>query len=112
MSHKEQAEAERCVVFTERARAGVVIREDDDLETESRYAVDAAFDAQCSQQQIYQNIAADFVEQAVKGYSATIMAYGQTGSGKTFSMRGFNFEDHVGDEQAGLLPRIFTRLFE
>ena len=41
------------------------------------------------------------------GYNGTIFAYGQTGSGKTFTMSG-------GDtwNQRGIVPRVFSNLFD
>jgi kinesin family protein 6/9 len=43
----------------------------------------------------------------LEGYNGTIFAYGQTGSGKTYSMSG-------GDtwNQRGMVPRVFSYLFE
>lgn len=44
------------------------------------------------------------VENAVKGYNATVFAYGSTGSGKTFTM--------MGDRgQAGIIPRAINQVF-
>ena len=52
-------------------------------------------------------MAAPVIEQCLAGYNGTIFAYGQTGSGKTFTMSG-------GDswEERGLIPRVFSNLFE
>ena len=47
------------------------------------------------------------IDTCLAGYNGTIFAYGQTGSGKTYTMSG-------GDswEERGLIPRVFSRLFE
>ena len=47
------------------------------------------------------------IEKSLKGYHSTIFAYGQTGSGKTYTMHG---NDGQGD--SGLIPKIFSRLFQ
>jgi kinesin family member 6/9 len=41
------------------------------------------------------------------GYNGTIFAYGQTGSGKTYTMSGGDTWD-----TRGIVPRVFSRLFE
>ncbi len=38
--------------------------------------------------QLYEDLGADVVESAYKGYNACVFAYGQTGSGKTYTMMG------------------------
>lgn len=47
------------------------------------------------------------LENCLDGYNGTIFAYGQTGSGKTFTMSGGDTWD-----TRGIVPRVFTRLFE
>ncbi len=43
----------------------------------------------------------------MEGYNGTVFAYGQTGSGKTFTMNGGESW-----QQRGLIPRVFSFLFE
>lgn len=45
----------------------------------------------------------------INGFNGTVFCYGQTGSGKTFTMEG---ADYYNEELKGLLPRMFTYLFE
>jgi len=60
-----------------------------------------------SQDTVYNSVAHECVEQAYKGYNATIMAYGQTGSGKTFTMVGGT----QSYEHRGIIPRATNWLF-
>lgn len=42
----------------------------------------------CSQDEVFDSVARDAVDNALEGYNSTIFAYGQTGSGKTFTITG------------------------
>lgn len=54
-----------------------------------QYTFDACLSPECSQKQVFQNCGVtSLLEQALQGFSATILAYGQTGSGKTHTMVG------------------------
>jgi len=61
-----------------------------------------------SQDTVYDSCAHEIVEQAYKGYNATILAYGQTGAGKTFTMVGGT----QSFEHRGIIPRAVTWLFD
>lgn len=65
------------------------------------------FPEKASQDDIFERVAAPVVETCLAGYNGTIFAYGQTSSGKTYTMSG-------GDswEERGIIPRVFSRLFE
>eukprot|EP00759_Apiculatamorpha_spiralis_P010381 PhF_6_TR17104/c0_g1_i2/m.26330 len=52
------------------------------------YTFDCVLDETDTQQDVYGTLAADFVDAALQGYSATILAYGQTGTGKTYTIFG------------------------
>uniref|UniRef100_UPI0035901023 kinesin-like protein KIF13A n=1 Tax=Myxine glutinosa TaxID=7769 RepID=UPI0035901023 len=56
------------------------------------------------QQQVFECMGKDILENAFQGYNACIFAYGQTGSGKSYTMMGSN-------EQPGLIPRLCSELF-
>jgi len=60
-----------------------------------------------SQDTLYNSVAHECVENAYKGFNATIMAYGQTGSGKTFTMVGGT----QSYEHRGVIPRATNWLF-
>ena len=50
--------------------------------------LDALFDHESSQKEVYDAFAEPCVADFLRGINATIFAYGQTGSGKTFTMMG------------------------
>ena len=58
-----------------------------------------------SQDDVFECLGHDILENAFKGYNACIFAYGQTGSGKSYTMMG-------SQGQAGIIPRLCNNLFE
>ncbi|CAI2387659.1 unnamed protein product [Moneuplotes crassus] len=57
------------------------------------------------QHKVYDQIGADFFEDAWSGYHSCLMAYGQTGSGKSYSLMGY------GPNQ-GIIPRFSQEIFQ
>jgi len=72
------------------------------------FTFDAVFDDQMSQQQIFDDTAADILDSVMDGFNGTIFAYGQTGAGKSHTMTGPT-DGPV--ELQGLLPRSFNHIF-
>jgi kinesin family protein 15 len=70
--------------------------------------VDAALPSSSTQADVFGVVGWPMVDHCMDGFNSTIFAYGQTGSGKTHTMMG-DIED---EQQAGLIPRVFARLFE
>lgn len=60
-----------------------------------------------TQEDIFNQVAHGHVEDALQGYSATIVSYGATGSGKSFTMVG----QKASYPQRGLIPRSLTHIF-
>lgn len=77
-----------------------------DSDAQKVFSYDNVFEAQCSQEKIYENSAFSLVESVAEGYNGTIFAYGQTGCGKTFTMMGIP-EDL---ELKGVIPRTFSHI--
>lgn len=80
------------------------------------YCYDHILKDSTTQEQAYNIIAKNIVEDITNGYNGTIMAYGQTGSGKTYTIFGkqdsMNFtEGNNLDVNAGIIPRAIKRLF-
>lgn len=78
-----------------------------------RYSVDGAFDAETSQEDVFNAVGVPAVSDVLNGYNASIICYGQTGTGKTYTMTGAN---NINDalrltSTSGLLPRALTRIF-
>eukprot|EP00039_Didymoeca_costata_P016630 m.300660 g.300660 ORF g.300660 m.300660 type:complete len:1171 (+) comp16422_c0_seq10:196-3708(+) len=57
-----------------------------------------------NQDQVFQALGSDVLDNVFSGYNACIFAYGQTGSGKTYTMMGAKDDD-------GLTPRLCKQLF-
>jgi len=57
-----------------------------------------------TQEQVYNDLGVQSVQNAWQGFNVSVFAYGQTGSGKTYSMMGYGTD-------RGLIPRICEELF-
>ena len=68
------------------------------------FVFDHAYDWDSPQSALFNDVADPIVEQAFRGFNATIFAYGQTGSGKTWSMQG-------NSEEPGIIPQLNASLF-
>lgn len=74
---------------------------------EHSFIFDHVFGDGTTQEQIFQGLGVQCLDQAFGGYNSTIFAYGQTGSGKTHTMM-----SHAGPEEDwGLVPRISAGLY-
>lgn len=73
------------------------------------FAFDKTFGQDCTQQEVFEEVAIPSVDGVLQGYNGTIFAYGQTGSGKSFTMEGSSLYDV---QNKGLIPRMFEYLFE
>ncbi|KZV26325.1 Phragmoplast-associated kinesin-related protein isoform 1 [Dorcoceras hygrometricum] len=60
---------------------------------------------------IFQLVGAPLVENCLAGFNSSVFAYGQTGSGKTYTIWGAS-NALLEEDQQGLAPRVFHRLFE
>ncbi|EGR28519.1 kinesin motor domain protein, partial [Ichthyophthirius multifiliis] len=72
------------------------------------YTVDKVFQQDCTQEQIYEEIAVGVVNDVLIGYNGTIFAYGVSGSGKSHTMFG-NLDNQ---QQQGIIPRMCDQLFD
>lgn len=75
-------------------------------EAVKEYEFDGVFDAECSQQDVFDRCAKSVVKDALHGFNSIVCAYGQSGSGKTHTMVGKPEPEHQ-----GLIPRIAEALF-
>lgn len=57
------------------------------------------------QENVFDNLGTDVLDNAFAGFNACIFAYGQTGSGKTYTMMGTKTDP-------GLIPRLCTNLYD
>ncbi|KAK1389484.1 kinesin-like protein KIN-5D [Heracleum sosnowskyi] len=77
------------------------------------FVFDKVFDSNCKQKDLYDQIVAPLVYEALEGYNCTIFAYGQTGTGKTYTMQGEGRKDGKGGihMDAGVIPRAVQQVF-
>lgn len=75
-------------------------------DSSKEYEFDGVFDAECTQQQVFEQCAKTVVKDALHGLNSIVCAYGQSGSGKTHTMVG-----KPDAENQGLIPRIAEALF-
>ncbi|AET38901.1 Smy1p Ecym_3415 [Eremothecium cymbalariae DBVPG len=66
---------------------------------------DYVFGTNSTQDDVYDFVAEEMLDQFFTGYNSTILAYGQTGSGKSYTMFG-------PIDNRGLIPRICHEIFE
>eukprot|EP00817_Percolomonadidae_sp_ATCC50343_P002288 CAMPEP_0117430020 /NCGR_PEP_ID=MMETSP0758-20121206/9541_1 /TAXON_ID=63605 /ORGANISM="Percolomonas cosmopolitus, Strain AE-1 (ATCC 50343)" /LENGTH=864 /DNA_ID=CAMNT_0005217585 /DNA_START=188 /DNA_END=2782 /DNA_ORIENTATION=+ len=57
------------------------------------------------QEEMYEKLGKQVLDNAFKGYNASLFAYGQTGSGKSYSTYG-------SDKEPGIIPRLCGELYE
>ena len=92
-----------CCLFEENSRN--IIFEEEHL----TFSMDNVFSPQGRQENIYNFIAKETIEDVLNGYNGTIFAYGQTGSGKTYTMFGPDLYD---TELMGIIPRAARHIFQ
>ena len=63
---------------------------------------------------MFEFVAKDIVQDALKGFNSTVMAYGQTGSGKTYTMyakESICLLKDLDSEHVGVVPRVAVDIF-
>ena len=77
-------------------------------ETPKQFTFDNCYDWNAKQVDIYNDCAANIIENVLEGYNGTIFAYGQTGTGKTHTMTRNEKDPH----EMGIMPRSFEDIFK
>ncbi|KAL3635015.1 TRAFAC class myosin-kinesin ATPase superfamily [Castilleja foliolosa] len=75
------------------------------------FTFDSIADIHSRQIDVFEFVGAPLVENCLAGFNSSVFAYGQTGSGKTYTIWGAS-NAFLEEEQQGLAPRVFRRLFE
>ena len=86
----------------------IFVDKPDTNEPPKQFTFDACYDWTAKQVDIYNNCAANIIENVLEGYNGTIFAYGQTGTGKTHTMTGLE-RDPI---EKGIMPRSFDDIFK
>jgi len=81
--------------------------EDDD--NMYNFKFDRVFNADATQDSVYEHLGRPIVNAVLQGYNGTVLAYGQTGSGKTYTMEGPSLHE---EDLQGLIPRMMVSLFK
>lgn len=109
MSGREREDGRECIVQMHLDRGVAVLMRPGGTDKDAKdFTFDAVFDQRCSQQQIFDDTAAEIVDNVMCGFNGTIFCYGQTGAGKSHTMTG---PDNGPPEEQGLLPRSFEHIF-
>lgn len=84
-------------------RLGIV----NNLKDEHLFNFSHIFSQESDQVEVFETLAKPVIQNCLNGYNGTIFAFGQTGSGKTYTMSG-------GDswEERGIIPRVFSEIFQ
>lgn len=79
------------------------------------FSVDRVLPSDITQEDSFELVGKNIVNEVIEGYNGTIMAYGQTGSGKTFTVFGsksaidaYGYENHP---EGGIVPRSLHHIF-
>ncbi|KAI8817604.1 P-loop containing nucleoside triphosphate hydrolase protein [Fimicolochytrium jonesii] len=106
-SQKELAAGHKKIVTIDSKVASVNINDPRGRDEPKQFTFDAAFDEDCTQQQVYDSTARIIVDAVLDGFNGTVFCYGQTGTGKTFSMQGISDVP----ELRGIIPQAFHHIF-
>ncbi|CDW74824.1 kinesin motor domain containing protein [Stylonychia lemnae] len=74
-----------------------------------QFTFDHIFKQHTTQEEVFNLIGKETIEDIMEGYNGTIFAYGQTGSGKTFTMYGYDLFD---EQLMGIVPRAARQIFQ
>ena len=108
MSSNEMQAGHEVVVKMNTKRGEVVVTRPDETEPPKMFTFDSCYDWTSKQVDIYNNCAANIIENVLEGYNGTIFAYGQTGTGKTHTMTGLEADPN----EKGIMPRSFEDIFK
>ena len=72
------------------------------------FTFDGVYDADSTNEEIYNDFVGPLVESVLEGYNGCVFAYGQTSCGKTFSMQGLQ----TVNMQRGIINRAIDQIFE
>ena len=83
---------------------------------EYKYTFDKILGFETQQEEVFNIIGKEMVDQALDGINGTVFAYGQSGSGKTYTITGgaekYKDRGKLYFLLKGLIPRVISYLFE
>jgi hypothetical protein len=72
---------------------------------EKLYKFNHVFSPDASDEEIFERIGFELIDNTLNGLNSTLFAYGQTGTGKTFTMTGNSMKDGLVQKSVSLLIR-------
>ena len=103
LSKREKQDGREQIVDIDTKTSEILVK--DESGSKRTYTFDKVFGEKSTQQQIYDEVAAEIVQSALDGFNGTIFAYGQTGTGKTYTMEGLL-------DDPGIMPLAFRHIFQ
>ena len=94
---------ENGIFFPDESSVEITIKE-----CPEKYTLDRIFRPTATQQEVFEFLGQQIVDDVLNGFNGTIFAYGQSGSGKTHTMMGEIYTE----ELQGIIPRSVSAIFE
>ncbi|XP_044731672.1 kinesin-like protein Klp68D [Chrysoperla carnea] len=80
-------------------------KEVDTYSDQKTFTFDVVYDANSTQDDVYNTSIRPLVESVLEGFNGCVFAYGQTGTGKTYTMEGSK-------ENKGIIPKTFGQIWD
>ncbi|KAJ0503217.1 putative plus-end-directed kinesin ATPase [Helianthus annuus] len=108
-----RAKTPAAVTCNEDKQEVIVTQNTGNKQSDKTFCFDKVFGPGTKQKDLYDQVVAPIVKEALEGYNWTIFAYGQTGTGKTYTMEGEGGKTKNGEfhEDVGVIPRAVEQLF-
>ncbi|KAM0065565.1 putative plus-end-directed kinesin ATPase [Helianthus debilis subsp. tardiflorus] len=108
-----RAKTPAAVTCNEDKQEVIVTQNMGNKQSDKTFCFDKVFGPGTKQKDLYDQVVAPIVKEALEGYNWTIFAYGQTGTGKTYTMEGEGGKTKNGEfhEDVGVIPRAVEQLF-
>ncbi|KAI7729764.1 hypothetical protein M8C21_003070, partial [Ambrosia artemisiifolia] len=108
-----RAKTPAAVTCNEDKQEVIVTQNIGNKQSDKTFCFDKVFGPHTKQKDLYDQVVAPIVKEALEGYNWTIFAYGQTGTGKTYTMEGEGGKTKNGEfhEDVGVIPRAVEQLF-
>jgi kinesin family protein 6/9 len=100
----DDSDPEHCLSFHVPKAEDLIVN---NSRTDYRFQFNGILDKAAKQDEVFDKVGKNAVNNALNGFNSTIFAYGQTGSGKTFTITGGS-ERYV---DRGIIPRALSMLF-
>ncbi|KAA6395859.1 MAG: hypothetical protein EZS28_008614 [Streblomastix strix] len=83
----------------------------DNIQSKFQFTVDSTFDAEATNQQVFNQTTRPLIERVLDGYNGTVFCYGATNSGKTHTMIG-KLQSEINQNAIGLYTQAAEMIFQ